>query len=207
MVLGAVLLISGVLTMFSPGFGSRGDPTDGFLEGRRSFDDVSRRMRDDFDSRARSSFGGFGMVAAGMFCLAGGGVMTKFGYMGRVARYVAQEIAPVATDTVGFVVDETKDEMQTAARAITQGIADGLGRPHAAGAGEQPAQGEQPAGSEHAPGGEHAAAICPRCGAPAEEGSKFCSQCGSQIEAACPHCGHDVLAGARFCAHCGKALT
>jgi membrane protease subunit (stomatin/prohibitin family) len=127
------------------------------------------------------------MVAAGMVCLAAGGVMTKFGYMGRVARYVAQEIAPVATDTVGFVVDETKDEMQTAAKAISQGIAEG----------------QQPQADDEA----RSDAVCPKCGTAAKDGAKFCSQCGAAVESACPQCGRNVSSADRFCPSCGKPLA
>ncbi|MCR3905699.1 MAG: zinc ribbon domain-containing protein [Tenericutes bacterium] len=36
-------------------------------------------------------------------------VMTFYGYMGAVARYQASEIAPVAKDTINYMLDGTKD--------------------------------------------------------------------------------------------------
>lgn len=58
----------------------------------------------------------------GIPCLFVGGVMTSYGYMGAVARYVAAESAPVAKDTVNYMADGTQDAVRTVARAVTEGI-------------------------------------------------------------------------------------
>jgi membrane protease subunit (stomatin/prohibitin family) len=51
---------------------------------------------------------------------------------------------------------------------------------------------------------------CPNCQATVVAGSKFCPNCGKQIQPAtltCPKCGHANAAGAKFCVNCGNSLT
>ncbi len=61
-----------------------------------------------------------------------GSVMCQFGFMGSIARYVAGENAPVATDTVKYVAEETKGAVETvskaAAKGVVEGMAEGRGR-------------------------------------------------------------------------------
>lgn len=56
---------------------------------------------------------------------------------------------------------------------------------------------------------------CPGCGTALPAGTKFCSSCGSKIEAApaapaqsmfCTGCGAQLPAGTRFCNNCGQRL-
>jgi membrane protease subunit (stomatin/prohibitin family) len=51
--------------------------------------------------------------------------------------------------------------------------------------------------------------VCPSCGTTLTSGSKFCPQCGAKILStiSCPSCGAQVLEGAKFCSQCGKALS
>ncbi|ORT99900.1 hypothetical protein D081_1481 [Anaerovibrio sp. JC8] len=60
-----------------------------------------------------------------------------------------------------------------------------------------------------------AAVSCPACNAPAREGQKFCTKCGSAIPAEetkvrlkkfCTNCGSKLLGGAKFCQNCGTKL-
>ncbi len=44
---------------------------------------------------------------------------------------------------------------------------------------------------------------CPKCGAEAPEGAKFCGSCGSSLIRTCPNCGVEVPSDARFCLSCG----
>jgi membrane protease subunit (stomatin/prohibitin family) len=51
---------------------------------------------------------------------------------------------------------------------------------------------------------------CPNCQAKVVAGSKFCPNCGKQIQTAtvtCPKCGHENAEGAKFCVNCGNALS
>lgn len=53
---------------------------------------------------------------------------------------------------------------------------------------------------------------CPTCHASIKKGSKFCSECGTKIEAIptknkfCPQCGMAAEPGMKFCAECGSKL-
>lgn len=49
---------------------------------------------------------------------------------------------------------------------------------------------------------------CKKCGAENPEGAKFCSSCGSKLEAnVCPKCGTSNPDDARFCSLCGASLA
>ncbi len=47
---------------------------------------------------------------------------------------------------------------------------------------------------------------CNECGFENQEGSLFCSKCGTRLAADCPNCGKTVPSGARFCNYCGQSL-
>jgi hypothetical protein len=49
-------------------------------------------------------------------------VMSKFGYLGAVIRYLASESAPVAKDTINYLADGTKDAVKTVARSVAEGV-------------------------------------------------------------------------------------
>ena len=170
---GALLLCFGVYRMFSPAWADQGNPSEGFMEGRRSFDEVSRRTRDEFHDTGATMFSGFAMAAGGMICLAVGAVLLKMGYMGRVARYVAGEVAPVASDTVNYVAGSTRQGAHDLAEAVAGGINDAL-HPHAA----APAP-PQPAPSQTV--ASQAEKTCRECGARNAPSSRFCAQCGKPL--------------------------
>lgn len=50
---------------------------------------------------------------------------------------------------------------------------------------------------------------CPQCNAPLREGAKFCTACGTKLEAvpACPRCKAPLKPNAKFCTTCGEKLT
>ena len=48
---------------------------------------------------------------------------------------------------------------------------------------------------------------CGACGATAQDGQRFCGQCGKPLSATCSACGADNPPGDRFCGTCGAALT
>ena len=116
-----------------------------------------------------------------------GGVMVQFGYAGKVARYMAQEMAPVGKDTFNYVADGTQEGVKTVAAAVGQGLAQG-------GA---------------ALGGKPATKVrCHKCNALTEEGAKFCPQCGSPLGKTkpCTNCRELNDPDAKFCDHCGAAI-
>jgi len=139
-----------------------------------------------------SAFGGSGppkrfwcAFVGGPILMAGIG-MTKFAYMGKVARYVAGEIAPVGKDTFNYMADGTKDGVRTVATAIGQGIGAGIGG--AAGV-----------------GGQQTKVRCHKCNTLVEEDSKFCSKCGTPLSKTkgCPQCNELNDPDAKFCDNCG----
>ena len=68
----------------------------------------------------------FWCAFVGMPLLFVGIVMTKAGYIGSVARYLAAETAPVAKDTANYMAEGTKDAVKTVAKAATEGVREGL---------------------------------------------------------------------------------
>ena len=65
----------------------------------------------------------------GMPVLFVGIVMCKFAFIGSVARYVAAETAPVAKDTVNYMAEGTQEGVKTVARAVGEGIREGMQKP------------------------------------------------------------------------------
>lgn len=83
-----------------------------------------------------------------------GGVMSQFGFMGAVARYIAGESAPVMAETVNYMADETKDAVKTVAQFAAKGIIEGI------------------------EAGKAATNFCPHCGTPIKAEFQFCPKCG-----------------------------
>lgn len=50
-------------------------------------------------------------------------VLTKFAYMGKVARYTAQELAPVGKDTFNYIASGTKEGVADVSEAVFRGKA------------------------------------------------------------------------------------
>jgi len=140
------------------------------------------------------AFGGYGTpklfwcLFIGMPLLFIGSVLCIYGFMGSVARYSAGEMAPVATDTINYVVDETQDSMKTVASAIGEGLA---------------------AASVSAAPDAEMKIRCPKCNHPADDDSKFCPECGSAIlkTKPCTTCNELNDGDAKFCDNCGKPIT
>jgi hypothetical protein len=88
-----------------------------------------------------AAFGSFGppryfwCAFLGMPLLFVGGAMAMLGFMGAVQRYVAGESAPVAKDVVNYMGENTQPGVKAFARAVTEGVRDGM-------AGDQDAAGE-----------------------------------------------------------------
>ncbi len=137
------------------------------------------------------SFGSFGppryfwCAFLGMPILFVGIVLTSYGYMGAVARYAAGESAPVAKDTLNYMVEGTQDSIKTVATAVGSGLAAGLGKTDTM-------------------NGVH----CLKCNAINQAEAKFCDQCGFALQKtkACPTCQELNDPDAKFCDNCGGAF-
>ena len=83
-----------------------------------------------------------------------GSVFTILGFLGDVARYQAQEVAPVGKDVVNYMVDGTKDSIKTVARSIKEGLSDDY---------------------------DDKKVICERCFTENDSDAKYCDNCGYKL--------------------------
>jgi hypothetical protein len=136
------------------------------------------------------AFGGSGeprlfwCVFVGMPLLGVGGVLSSYGFMGKVLRYVAEETAPAGKDTFNYLANGTREGVKAVAGAIGQGLREG------------------------GLGGSPTMVRCPKCNALAPAEAKFCGQCGQSLGKTrpCPHCREMNDPDARFCDNCGQAF-
>jgi hypothetical protein len=131
------------------------------------------------------SFKLFFLAFLGIPMMGIGAMITKFAYLGAVARYVASEAAPVAKDTTNYMIDGTKDAVGDLAQSVGSGFAAGM-------------SGQVP---------EVETVDCPGCGEACDSGARFCSQCGTAIpgEVRCERCGTMNEPDAKFCDQCGQS--
>ena len=110
-----------------------------------------------------------------------GFVMTGAGFAGVIARYQAQEIAPVAVDTINYSGSAARPGIGTIAGAIREGLSGD---------------------------GWHDERRCCACSARITSDASFCSQCGSEVKTVrvCESCGRQSGTDARFCSGCGQSL-
>lgn|GEM_PF-126605 len=179
MIVGAIFLLVGIGSFFQSlnGFGS----SSGGLSS-------SIPMPNEFHSVDRSGFGPpsyFWCAFVGMPLLGIGGAITKFAYMGTVARYVSNEIAPVGKDVVNYMAEGSQESVRTLTRSIAVGLREGMSGTH----------------------GNGTMVHCPACGTANQVGSKFCDQCGKPLTIVCRGCGASNEADSTFCDQCGKALA
>lgn len=127
----------------------------------------------------------FWFAFVGMPLLFAGAVLCMFGFMGKVARYQAAEIAPVAKDTFNYVADGTKEGIKTVAGAIGEGL--------------RGAATAEP----------RTKVRCHKCNNLVAEDAKFCGECGAALgkSKACPKCGELNDPDAKFCDNCGFELV
>jgi RNA polymerase subunit RPABC4/transcription elongation factor Spt4 len=137
--------------------------------------------------RAFGSFGPpklFWCVFVGIPLLGVGLSLSRFAYMGKVMRYMAQEMAPTGKDTFNYLAEGTREGVKAVAGAIGQGLREGgLGN-------------SQPV------------VRCHKCNALAQAEAKFCGQCGQALGKTrpCPNCRELNDPDARFCDNCGHAF-
>jgi membrane protease subunit (stomatin/prohibitin family) len=127
--------------------------------------------------------------------------MSALGDMNRYMQYKAAESMP----------DAAKQPGGAAGTGMGLGMGFGMGQmmANAFGGGQGQQQGQQGGGQQ---GGAQAQMIpCPKCGTPTPSGSKFCNNCGANVQQqattqTCPNCQAQVQAGAKFCNNCGHSL-
>ena len=138
-----------------------------------------------------SAFGSFGPPKDFWCCFIGGPllfvgiVLSKFGYMGAVGRYMVNEVAPVGKDAINYMADGTKDSIGQVAAAIGKGFRDGAG------------------------GGQAGSVVirCHKCNEDNDVSAKFCNECGTPLAKSkqCSKCGELNDLDAKFCDNCGKS--
>jgi hypothetical protein len=99
----------------------------------------------------------FWCAFVGMPLLFVGGAMCMFAFLGSYARYVFGETAPVHKDTFNYLAEGTQGGVRTVARAVGEGLAEGL----------------------HGHGG--AGNRCPGCHHDNDSDAKFCKTCGISL--------------------------
>jgi hypothetical protein len=111
-------------------------------------------------------------------------VMTSYGFMGKIIRYQAQEMAPPAKDTFNYMADGTKDGIKTVAGAVAEGVREGLA------------------------GKSQSGVRCQGCGTANLGDARFCIQCGRPLTKSrkCPNCNELNDPHANFCQNCGHAF-
>lgn len=165
----------------------------------------SDRMHRDFRERGRGMFSGAALAAVGMVVLVGGGTMTVMGYMGVAARYVAGEVAPVASDTFNYAARRGSPGVESIAGAARRGAA-AAPPPPTNTVPPPPVAAEPGPVPADAPAAELS---CPHCHKNNDSDAKFCKHCGRPIPTTkrCTNCGQEADAAARFCGRCGRDLT
>ena len=102
------------------------------------------------------------------------------------------------------------------AAATGVGLGAGLGMGQAMAQSMRDAFSQSPSQTPLAGGATGSAApatiTCPNCQATIPAGSRFCPNCGTQLQTAaatvtCPKCGTENAAGSKFCTNCGTSLT
>jgi ribosomal protein L40E len=120
-----------------------------------------------------------GLFFLGMPFMFVGSILTNLGYMGSMARYQAAEIAPVAKDTINYMVDGTQDSIKTIAKSMNQGM------------------------------NQENDKLCPTCHMTNDHDAKFCKDCGQILhqEKICSQCRATQDHDAKFCDTCGSRLS
>jgi hypothetical protein len=102
----------------------------------------------------------FFLAFIGMPLIFVGVAMTGAGFMGSVARYQASEMAPVAKDTVNYMVEGTKDSIKEVSKSIQEGINEGNGMMQSS---------------------DDAGLFCTQCGRQQEADARYCKYCGHKM--------------------------
>lgn len=124
----------------------------------------------------------FWCAFVGMPLLGIGIHLSRLAYLGPLARYVAEETAPVGKDVINYMARGTEPAVRAVASAIKDEWSGSSGD------------------------GKNS---CPQCGERNDADARFCAHCGSDLAATatCAHCGAKNPASASFCDQCGHSLA
>ncbi|MHC4985003.1 MAG: zinc ribbon domain-containing protein [Planctomycetota bacterium] len=175
---GAIFAIIGMVSFFSSFNRAGRDFGSPPLSSDSPFDSVRSTERSSgMPQYFWCAFIGLPMVGFGI-------MVTKYAYMGRVARYVAGEVAPVAKDTLNYMADGVKESVRELAGAVGEGMRSGGGEPQQL-------------------------VRCNKCNATNDVDANFCNDCGAALSKTktCPGCSELNDPDARFCDNCGKPLA
>ncbi len=126
----------------------------------------------------------------------------SMGAIGDMDRYMKFKAARAVGDAA--TTEGTAGTMQTGL-----GLGTGLAMANMLSQGLNNQQGQAPQQAAPAAGAAAAGAIfCASCGHQNPVGSKFCSNCGTQMATAakCGNCGQENPAGSKFCSNCGNKI-
>jgi len=168
---GAAMFVAGVMS-FVQNF-DRG-PSDLF----GSFAESVRKLSDDGKGTVVAAEprppNRFWMCFVGMPIAMVGLGLTRFGFLGAAARYVASETAPVARDTIDYLARGTSDSIREVAAAVRGGHGAGVRCP---GCGQ-----DNDADAKFCDAcGAALARPCPSCNESNDADAKFCDACGSAL--------------------------
>ncbi len=120
----------------------------------------------------------------GMPLLFVGGILSSYGFMGKVLRYTAEETAPPVKDTFNYLAEGTREGVKAVVGAIGEGL------------------------HESGLGSSQTMVRCHKCNALAPADARFCGQCGQALSKTkpCPNCREWNDPDAKFCDNCGQAF-
>ncbi len=154
-VIGVPLLVTGIVkftsTMGSPP--PRSSTQEFFDDPAGTMDRDNARWDADMEAKKASGLGGMAFFALGVLALGVGSSLVTFANRGKLARYTANEVAPVVADAVSYVATESAADVGAAARAL-QGAT---------------------------PPAEVVKVKCRACGSLEREKASFCSSCGKPL--------------------------
>jgi len=110
------------------------------------------------------AFIGLPLSFAGIICLG-------YSYLGKFSRFVSNEVAPVAKDTVNYMVNGTKDTIIGAVKEFTGESKTSLVCPKCGNKNSVTAQFCDECGAP-------LTKTCPKCGTQNDSDAKFCQKCG-----------------------------
>lgn len=118
----------------------------------------------------------FWMAFVGVPLMGLGTVLTRIGFLGVAARYVAGETAPVAADTFDYMARESREGIRTVTSAVAEGLRGDLRCPKCDHANDDDARFCSGCGTALV-----STIPCPACSTVNDADAKFCDSCGASI--------------------------